>query len=206
MKARMSALARAARPSPVLLRRQAPGFVRNIAGLSQKPNTNYISFPGALKSEFTNTLKVERPEEYPALPTYRVVDQNGTVIDESFELDLSDEEVVKLYKDMVFISILDNVMQDVQRQGRISFYMMSTGEEAITVGSASAFTMDDVIFLQYREQGTLRQRGYTVKEFMAQLFANKYDPGRGRNMPVHYGSSRLNIVSHFWRHQVIPLL
>jgi 2-oxoisovalerate dehydrogenase E1 component alpha subunit len=30
---------------------------------------------------------------------------------------------------------------------------------------------------------------------MSQLFANKDDPGKGRNMPVHYGSQKLNIVS-----------
>lgn len=29
---------------------------------------------------------------------------------------------------------------------------------------------------------------------MNQLFANSKDHGKGRNMPVHYGSSKLNIV------------
>jgi hypothetical protein len=39
-----------------------------------------------------------------------------------------------------------------------------------------------------------QQRGFKLKEFMSQLFANKDDLGKGRNMPVHYGSSKLNIV------------
>ncbi|CAK7236668.1 hypothetical protein SEUCBS140593_009697 [Sporothrix eucalyptigena] len=90
---------------------------------------------------------------------------------------------------------MDVIMFDAQRQGRISFYMVSSGEEAACVGSASALTPDDVIFCQYREQGVFQQRGFTMKEFMSQLFANKSDTGKGRNMPVHYGSSRLNIHS-----------
>ena len=71
---------------------------------------------------------------------------------------------------------------------------MSAGEEGIAVGSASALTPEDVIFAQYRETGVLQHRGFTLEDFMSQLFANRKDAGRGRNMPVHYGSRRLNIV------------
>jgi 2-oxoisovalerate dehydrogenase E1 component alpha subunit len=148
-----------------------------------------------VKSAFTHNLKYETPSDYPTLPTYRVVDQDGIVVDESFKPDLSDEEITKLYKDMVFISIMDLIMFDAQRQGRVSFYMVSAGEEALSIGSASVLTPEDVIFCQYREQGVFRQRGFTSADFMNQLFANSKDPGRGRNMPVHYGSKELNVVS-----------
>jgi 2-oxoisovalerate dehydrogenase E1 component alpha subunit len=168
---------------------------RHASGLSQRPNSNHVSFPGAVKSAFVNNLKYETPSDYPTLPTYRVVDQNGAVVDQSFAPDLNDEEVIKLYKDMMFISIMDLIMFDAQRQGRLSFYMVSAGEEALSVGSASALTKEDVIFCQYREQGVFKQRGFKTADFMSQLFANRNDPGRGRNMPVHYGSKELNIVS-----------
>lgn len=72
---------------------------------------------------------------------------------------------------------------------------VSAGEEGIAVGSASALIPEDVIFAQYRETGVFQQRGFTLEDFMNQLFANSKDPGRGRNMPIHYGSSKLNIVS-----------
>jgi 2-oxoisovalerate dehydrogenase E1 component alpha subunit len=52
---------------------------------------------------------------------------------------------------------------------------------------------EDVIFAQYRETGVFQYRGFTLDDFMAQLFANKNDNGKGKNMPVHYGSSKLNI-------------
>jgi len=65
---------------------------------------------------------------------------------------------------------------------------VSAGEEGIAVGSAAALSPDDVVFAQYREHGVLKQRGFTLKQFMSQLFANRNDNGKGRNMPVHFGS------------------
>lgn len=170
--------------------------IRGVASsVSQRPHSDYVSYPGALKSAFTNSLSFQKPQEWTALPTYRVVDQNGTVIDSSFEPDISEEAILKLYTDMLYISILDVIMFDAQRQGRLSFYMVSAGEEAVPVGSSSVLDREDVIFCQYREQGAYRERGFTTKDFMSQLFGNKDDNGRGRNMPVHYGSAELNIVS-----------
>ncbi|RWW18553.1 hypothetical protein BHE74_00032900 [Ensete ventricosum] len=44
----------------------------------------------------------------------------------------------------------------------------------------------------YREPGVLLWRGFTLQEFANQCFGNKLDYGKGRQMPIHYGSSRLN--------------
>ncbi|KAI0594125.1 thiamine diphosphate-binding protein [Biscogniauxia sp. FL1348] len=167
--------------------------IRSIGSISQRPGSSHVSFPGAVKSAFTSDLKFALPSDYPALPTYRVVDQDGNVVDQAFEQDISNEEVVKLYRNMLTISIMDLIMFDAQRQGRLSFYMVSAGEEAISIGSASILDPQDVIFCQYREQGVFTQRGFTLNNFMNQLFANKKDTSRGRNMPVHYGSRDLNI-------------
>lgn len=94
---------------------------------------------------------------------------------------------------MVKLSIMDLLMFEAQRQGRLSFYMVSAGEEGISIGSASALDPADVIFCQYRESGVYMQRGFSLADFMNQLFANNKDNGLGRNMPVHYGSKELNI-------------
>ncbi|KAJ1337915.1 2-oxoisovalerate dehydrogenase E1 component alpha subunit [Microdochium nivale] len=166
---------------------------RAASSVSQRQGASHVSFPGAVKSAFTDSLKFHLSAESPAMPTYRVVDQDGSIVDESFVPDISEEEIVKLYKTMLGISIMDLIMFDAQRQGRVSFYMVSAGEEALSVGSASVLDKEDVIFCQYREQGVFAQRGFTLSDFMNQLFANKKDPGKGRNMPVHYGSKELNI-------------
>lgn len=77
----------------------------------------------------------------------------------------------------------------------ITTMQVSAGEEGIGVGSASALAPEDVIFAQYREAGVFQHRGFTLDDFMNQLFANRHDSGRGRNMPVHYGSRKMNLVS-----------
>lgn len=49
--------------------------------------------------------------------------------------------------------------------------------------------------MQYREPGVLLWRGFTLQEFANQLFGNKYDQGKGRQMPIHYGSKKHNYVT-----------
>jgi 2-oxoisovalerate dehydrogenase E1 component alpha subunit len=157
-------------------------------------NSSRVHFPGAVNSKFTTSLSFVRPGDIPALATYRILDQNGNLADPSRpEPDISPGEALKMYTDMLTVSIMDPIMYQAQRQGRLSFYMVSAGEEGIAVGSAASLTKDDVIFAQYRETGVFQARGFTLDNFMSQLFANKSDTGRGRNMPVHYGSRELNI-------------
>lgn len=163
------------------------------SSVSQRPGSDRVHFPGAVNSRFTTALSFSRASEDDAMPTFRVLDQEGRVIDKSLEIDISDEEVIRLYTDMVSVSIMDLIMFDAQRQGRISFYMVSAGEEGIAVGSANALNPNDPIFAQYRETGIFQHRGFTFDDFMAQLFATKDDPGLARNMPVHYGSTKYKI-------------
>lgn len=102
------------------------------------------------------------------------------------------ETYVKMYSDMLTLNTMDLILYEAQRQGRISFYMTSYGEEATHMGSAAALTLDDVVFGQYREAGVLLYRGFTLDQFMNQCYSNDLDLGKGRQMPVHYGSKELN--------------
>jgi 2-oxoisovalerate dehydrogenase E1 component alpha subunit len=87
---------------------------------------------------------------------------------------------------------MDKILQNAQRQGRISFYMTCQGEEAIHFGAASALELQDTVLAQYREAGLLMWRGFTLEQFTDQCFSNISDLGKGRQMPVHYGSRALN--------------
>ncbi|KAI8098862.1 thiamine diphosphate-binding protein [Halteromyces radiatus] len=86
---------------------------------------------------------------------------------------------------------MDGILYEAQRQGRISFYMTHYGEEA-TMGTAAALQPEDMIFGQYRESFMLVYRGFTIDEFVNQCFSNELDYGRGRQMPIHYGTKKLN--------------
>lgn len=100
--------------------------------------------------------------------------------------------LVKIYRSMIQLSTMDQIFYDAQRQGRISFYMTSTGEEATHFGSAAALDPEDIIYAQYREAGVLMWRGFSLESFAHQCFSTHKDLGKGRQMPVHYGSRALN--------------
>lgn len=91
---------------------------------------------------------------------------------------------------------MDNILLEIQRQGRISFYITSTGEEGCQVGSVAALEEGDHIFSQYREVGVLLWRNEdNLKQVIDQCFCNKDDPNKGRQMPIHYQSLKDNFHS-----------
>ncbi|KAF0481107.1 dehydrogenase E1 component [Gigaspora margarita] len=147
------------------------------------------SYPGATESYFTTEMKFI--QSIAPIPTYRVMDLHGKVIDPTQEPQVSKEFAVKIYKDMITLNIMDFILYEAQRQGRISFYMTNYGEEAY-IGSAAALDSQDVIYGQYRESGVLLYRGFTLDNFMNQCYSNENDIGKGRQMPIHYGSKELN--------------
>lgn len=60
-----------------------------------------VLFPGALNSEFTNTMEFMQPAQAQAISTYRVMNQYGEIIDKEIGVETSDEEALSLYKNMV---------------------------------------------------------------------------------------------------------
>jgi 2-oxoisovalerate dehydrogenase E1 component alpha subunit len=60
-----------------------------------------VLFPGALNSEFTNSMEFIQPSTLKAIPTYRVMDQYGQVLDKEIGVDTEDDEALILYRNMV---------------------------------------------------------------------------------------------------------
>ncbi|KAF3440606.1 hypothetical protein FNV43_RR18890 [Rhamnella rubrinervis] len=150
-----------------------------------------MDFPGG-KVRFSPEMKFisESPEE--RVHCYQVLDENGKPITGSNYIQVSEEVALKMYSNMATLQIMDTIFYEAQRQGRISFYATTIGEEAINIASAAALTTDDLVFPQYREPGVLLWRGFTMQEFANQCFSNKADYGKGRQMPIHYGSNKHN--------------
>jgi 2-oxoisovalerate dehydrogenase E1 component alpha subunit len=123
------------------------------------------------------------------------MDRDGNVIDAEQDPNLGEEHTVKIYKGMAMLNTMDRILYESQRQGRISFYMTNYGEEGTHFGSAAAMNDDDLVFGQYREAGVLMYRGFSSHQFMSQCYGNVDDLGKGRQMPVHYGSKDLNFVT-----------
>jgi 2-oxoisovalerate dehydrogenase E1 component alpha subunit len=70
---------------------------------------------------------------------------------------------------MVQTRIFEDRMFRAHRQGKTSFFMKSTGEEAIGVAQSLTLAADDMCFPTYRVQGWLIARGYPIVDMMNQI-------------------------------------
>lgn len=128
----------------------------------------------------------------------RILDRDGEPRGPWYEFlkeDLSDEQLKKGLRDMMLVRALDSRMLKAQRQGKTSFYVQATGEEAITCGFAQMLEKGDMNFPTYRQQGLLVAGGYPILLMMCQIFSNEKDPVVGRQLPVCYSSKEFGFFS-----------
>lgn len=126
---------------------------------------------------------------------FSILDEDGNVRKGVRVPEVPDEACLKLYRGLLQVRLVDDRYMKLQRQGRLGFYMQSTGEEATHFGGAYALRDSDWVFPSYREPGLAFWRGYSLKDFTNQLFGNVEDPVKGRQMPVHHSARWLNFVS-----------
>jgi 2-oxoisovalerate dehydrogenase E1 component alpha subunit len=96
---------------------------------------------------------------------------------------------------MVLTRVFDDRMVRTQRQGKLSFYMKSTGEEAVAVAAGMALQPGDMLFPAYRQQGLQVVRGQPMVDLMCQLLSNSRDMCKGRQLPVMYHSAKARLFS-----------
>lgn len=115
----------------------------------------------------------------------RVLDDEGEAVG-PWAGTLTDEEAVEGLRTMMRVRAYDERMMTAQRQGKTSFYMKCTGEEAIAVAHAMAQTPGDMNFSTYRQQGLLFVRDKPVFDMMCQVYSNAGDELKGRQLPIMY--------------------
>ena len=96
---------------------------------------------------------------------------------------------------MLLTRLFDDRMHRAQRQGKITFYIKSTGEEAVSVAQCMALRPGDMLFPSYRNQGLQIARGRNLVDLMCQLLSNTRDMCKGRQLPVMYHSREGNLFS-----------
>jgi 2-oxoisovalerate dehydrogenase E1 component alpha subunit len=101
---------------------------------------------------------------------------------------LSPDMLRKGLRAMLLTRAYDDRMYRAQRQGKTSFYMKCTGEEAVAIAAVMAMEPGDMCFPSYRQQGLLIARGYPLVEMMNQVYSNAKDPLKGRQLPIMYSS------------------
>lgn len=110
-------------------------------------------------------------------------------------LDLSKDDLLKLYTTMIRVRKMDEKLVLLQRQGRIGFYLACRGQEATAIGAAFAMEADDWFFAHYRDQGIPLLKGVSMEAMVHQCFGNASDNSKGRQMPVHYTFKDINYFS-----------
>jgi 2-oxoisovalerate dehydrogenase E1 component subunit alpha len=160
----------------------------------QKPDFSYVhlSPAGAVPRPDVNARA--RDMEPLAVELVRVLDDNGEAVGPWHpHLDVQDLQVG--LRHMVLTRLFDDRMQRTQRAGKISFYMRSLGEEAVSVAAGMALRPGDMLFPTYRNQGLHIARDRNPIDLMCQCLSNSHDMCKGRQMPVMYHWREGNIFS-----------
>lgn len=124
----------------------------------------------------------------------RVLDANGRAVG-PWNPRLDADALCRGLKFMVLTRAYDDRMFRAQRQGRTSFYMKCSGEEAIAIAQAMALDRGDMCFPSYRQQGLLIARGYPLVAMVDQIYSNERDPLKGRQLPIMYSSREYGFFS-----------
>ena len=153
----------------------------------EKPDFSYLDIPDA-GSVRRPDVDVDPGEIHQlAWSLIRVLDDDGQAVG-PWVPHVDAEDLRAALEAMVTTRRYDEQMLRAQRQGKASFYICSTGEEAIAVGQALELDRRDMFFPTYRQQGWLVARGWPLVEMMCQVYSNERDRLHGRQMPIMYSA------------------
>lgn len=124
----------------------------------------------------------------------RVLDEEGRAVG-PWNPRLPPERLLRMLRHMALTRAFDDRMYRAQRQGKTSFYMKCTGEEAVSIAAAEALHRDDMCFPSYRQQGLLIARDWPLTDMMNQIYSNKADRLKGRQLPIMYSAKEAAFFS-----------
>ena len=119
----------------------------------------------------------------------RVLDDDNKAVG-PWDPKLEPETMCKILRAMALTRAYDGRMFRAQRQGKTSFYMKCTGEEAVAIAATFALDRDDMCFPSYRQQGILIARDWSLVDMMNQVYSNRKDRLKGRQLPIMYSSKQ----------------
>ena len=165
--------------------RQRPGDLPDFSSVD-------VSKPGAVPRPDINAAAKDIGDM--AYKLIRVLDNDGKASG-PWDPNLEPNTLQRGLRHMMVTRTYDNRMYLAQRQGKTSFYMKCTGEEAVAIAQAAALEREDMCFPSYRQQGLLIARGYPLVDMMCQVYSNERDPLKGRQLPIMYSSREFGFFS-----------
>jgi len=107
---------------------------------------------------------------------------------------LTDDELLQLYRRLLLPRMIEDKMLILLRQGKISKWFSGIGQEAISVGAASALAPDELLFTMHRNLGVFTTREVPLHRLFAQWQGKMSGFTKGRDRSFHFGAMEYNIV------------
>ena len=113
--------------------------------------------------------------------------------------DFSDDQLIDLYKNLLFPRMIEEKMLVLLRQGKVSKWFSGIGQEAISVGATLALQPDEWIMPLHRNLGVFTSRKMPLHKLFMQWQGNKSGYSKGRERSFHFGSKEhfiCGMISH----------
>lgn len=108
--------------------------------------------------------------------------------------ELTDVELIALYRGMKKPRLIEEKMLILLRQGKISKWFSGWGQEAISVGCAMAIKPEEFILPMHRNLGVFTSRGIELNRLFCQFQGKTSGFTKGRDRSFHFGSMEHRIV------------
>ena len=105
-----------------------------------------------------------------------------------------DDTLLQLYKNILTPRLIEEKMLILLRQGRIAKWFSGIGQEAISVGVATALSKDEFILPMHRNLGVFTTRGIPMNRLFCQFQGKPSGFTQGRDRSFHFGTQEYNIV------------
>ena len=117
--------------------------------------------------------------------------------DRHSKLGLTEDDLLQMYRTMVTARLCDEAQFRLNRQGKAPFVVPVSGHEGCQVATAWPMVKGKDIFVPYyRDLAVCLVAGMTPKDVFLGVFGKAEDPSSGgRQMPAHWGSRRLGIIT-----------
>lgn len=113
--------------------------------------------------------------------------------------DFSNEQLIYLYRNILFPRMIEEKMLVLLRQGKISKWFSGIGQEAISVGATAAIGSDEWIMPLHRNLGVFTTRQMSLHTLIQQWQGSLNGYSKGRERSFHFGSREHHIcgmISH----------
>jgi 2-oxoisovalerate dehydrogenase E1 component len=105
-----------------------------------------------------------------------------------------DDTLLTLYKNILTPRMIEEKMLLLLRQGRISKWFSGIGQEAISVGVATALNKDEFILPMHRNLGVFTTREIPMHRLFSQFTGKPSGFTQGRDRSFHFGTQEYHIV------------